>query len=175
MRETPTSDSKGRSSLSGPLPHSAGTHLHRVRLASTRLAVGEDADIEAVYAGGDQGLHLLEHLRRGRGMEGVGLPGLLRPGPPTSSKSSHAPRPLSPSAITQHVIMNNRFTVEQLGTSKSLALDIHGNLAAEDGGNTGQCLRPSPGAQEPLPYIQRAKQKEGRGQSHACHLLRLLA
>lgn len=38
------------------------THLHRVCLAGTRLAIGEDADIEAINAGGDQGLHLLKHL-----------------------------------------------------------------------------------------------------------------
>lgn len=69
-----------------PTP-AAGTHLHRVRLASTCLAVGEDADIEPVDAGGDQGLHLLEDLGRGHGMEGVGL---LGPGSPP------APSPATP-------------------------------------------------------------------------------
>lgn len=43
-------------------PHGANTHLHRVCLAGARLAISKDADIEAINAGGDEGLHLLEHL-----------------------------------------------------------------------------------------------------------------
>ena len=50
--------------LTEPLPRAAGTHLHRVGLAGTRLAIGKDADVEAVNTGGDQGLYLLEHLGR---------------------------------------------------------------------------------------------------------------
>lgn len=48
----------------------ASTHLHGVRLASACLPIGEDADIEAIDAGGDQRLHLLEHLCWEHGVEG---------------------------------------------------------------------------------------------------------
>lgn len=43
---------------------SAGTHLHCVCLAGARLAIGKDTDVEAIDAGGDQGLHLLKYLGR---------------------------------------------------------------------------------------------------------------
>lgn len=37
-------------------------HLHRVGFSCPRLPVGEDADVVAIDAGGDQGLNLLKHL-----------------------------------------------------------------------------------------------------------------
>lgn len=40
------------------------SHLHCVGLSCPRLPIGEDADVVAVDAGGDQGLNLLKHLGR---------------------------------------------------------------------------------------------------------------
>lgn len=49
-------------------------HLHCVGFSCPRLPVGEDADVVAVDAGGDQGLNLLKHLGGGvdRGASGEG-------------------------------------------------------------------------------------------------------
>ena len=112
---------------SEPLPHAVGTHLHRVRLASPRLAIGEDADVEAIDAGGDQGLHLLEHLRWGTCDGGRGAARTKGP----YQQLPHDPRPLCFSNPTAHAIVGNQLTLEESMTTRSLTPASVGGLTAE--------------------------------------------
>lgn len=157
------------------LPHAASTHLHRVCLAGARLAIGEDADVEAVDAGRYQGLNLLEHLGRRRGMEGVGPPGLRGPGAPTSSKPTRLPRSLSfRNVIAQ--LAHGGGTGDYSGTCTRYQWQCG---CREMEGKTGQRLlppRPEDEAAQPCSSgptrtptqialcLRRAQQNAGRGQ-----------
>lgn len=77
----------GREAVEGEGSKARQIHLHRVGFSCPCLPVGEDADIVAVDAGGDQGLNLLKHLGGDQGASGKG--GCVPPSRSSVDSSTH--------------------------------------------------------------------------------------